>query len=100
MVVVDSNSINVTGEFITNSTARGCFLVLRSEDGSPDAFRALLRSQPDSALMGTIDDLVSSTYTLLVYDLEQSGLPNIHPAYEVNNNFTVNRTGKGLIKLA
>ena len=92
MTVVDSSTI-VTAEFIVNSTARGCFLVLKSEDGSPDEFRALLRSHPNSPLMGTIDDFLPSVYSIFVYDLEESGLPNGNPAYEQYNKITVERTG-------
>ena len=93
MTFVVSYSTIVTAEFIINSTAKGCFLVLRSEDRSPDEFRAFLRSQPNSPLTGLIDDLLPSVYSILVYDLEESGLPNGNPAYEQHNKITVERTG-------
>ncbi|CAI8024257.1 hypothetical protein GBAR_LOCUS14105 [Geodia barretti] len=36
------NGFTFTGEFIESTTAQGCFIVLESEYGNPDVFRALL----------------------------------------------------------
>ena len=82
----------VTVEFITSTTARGCFMVLESEDGSPDEFRALLRTDSSTTLVTTIDNVPPSTYTPLFYDLEQDGLPNMNLAYEQSTIVTVDRT--------
>ena len=79
-----SNGIAVTVNFITNTTATGCFIVLQSEDGSPDEFRALLRPESETTLEATIDNIPPSTYTALFYDKEQDGLPNSNVAYEGN----------------
>ena len=72
------SEIEVTGEFINNMHAIGCFVVFRSIDG-PDEFRVLLRSGSDL----TVTDMISvppSTYTLYVYDLEEDGSISIEPA--------------------
>ena len=69
--------IRVDGEFIEDTTAEGCFIVLQCEEESPDVFIAL--PLPDDAgtnVSITISSIPSSTYTMLVYDLEQDGLPN------------------------
>ena len=87
-----SNGIIVTVNFITNTTATGCFIALQSEDGSPDEFRALLRPESETTLVATIDNVPPSTYTALFYDLEQDGLPNSNVAY-VGNQITGAGTG-------
>ena len=86
------NGIIVTVNFIANTTATGCFIVLQSEDGSPDEFRALLRPESETTLVATIDNVPPSTYTALFYDLEQDGLPNRNVAYE-GSQTTVARAG-------
>ena len=87
-------AMNMTGKLMNNSMAMGCFVVLLPEDGAPDVFRALLRPDDSSLLLSsTINNIPSSTYTVLVYDLEQELLPGHDPAYELAN--TVNISGKG-----
>ncbi|CAI8035406.1 hypothetical protein GBAR_LOCUS19876 [Geodia barretti] len=85
------NGLIVTVNFIANTTATGCFIVLQSEDGSPDEFRALLRPESETTLVATIDSVPPSTYTMLFYDLEQDGLPNSNVAYE-RSKITVDGT--------
>ena len=71
---------------MNNSKAKGCFVVLLSEDGHPDVFRALLRPNNSSTnLSSTISNIPPSTYTVLVYDLEQNLLPGHNPARELAN---------------
>ncbi|CAI8033355.1 hypothetical protein GBAR_LOCUS18816, partial [Geodia barretti] len=91
--VRDDGEIIVTAEFLKNTTARGCFVVLQSgNESTADVFRALLRPGPNTTLLtSTISDTPSSTYRALFYDLEEDGLPNRSPAYEPNNVITVNR---------
>ena len=88
----------MTAEFLKNTTARGCFVVLQSENKSTaDVFRALLRPGPNTTLLtSSISDTPSSTYRDFLYDLEQDGLPNRSPAYEPNNVITVNRNGESI----
>ena len=90
---IGSGQIIVTEEFVTNSPARGCFILLQSEDGSPDVFIALLRPGSDNT---TISNIPPSTYSVIFYDLEQNGLPNERPALEPNNTVTVEGTGEGI----
>ena len=71
--------IAVSAEFITNTAAQGSFIVLQSDDGSPDQFRILLRDE--SKL--TVSDRITvppSSYSVYVYDLEEDGLPHTEPA--------------------
>ncbi|CAI8047490.1 hypothetical protein GBAR_LOCUS26247, partial [Geodia barretti] len=91
--VRDDSEIIVTAEFLKNTTARGCFVVLQSgNESTADVFRVLLRPGPNTTLLtSTISDTPSSTYRALFYDLEEDGLPNRSPAYQPNNVITVNR---------
>ena len=90
----------MNGELIGNSTAKGCFVVLQPEDGSPDEFRALLRQDETStSLTSTINSLPNSTYKVIVYDLESSILPNMNPAYEINHCLRVSGEGKILFSV-
>ena len=87
-----SNNITMTGEFIKNTTAKGCFVVLQCEDTLPDVFRVLLL--PDTfndSVNSTITNIPPSTYHLLVYDLEEDGLPNRNPAVEQSSDITVEK---------
>ena len=92
-----SNEITVTGEFIQNTTAKGCFVVLQSEYGSLDVFRALMLPDDSTSVAGIITNISSSTYHMLVYDLEEDGLPNRIPAVEQNNSVTVEGEGECLL---
>ena len=77
--VEGGSEIEITVNFISNSLAMGCLVVLQSDSGSPDEFRVLLRSGSDL----TVTDMISvppSTYTLYVYDLEEDGHVNREPA--------------------
>lgn len=85
----------MNGELIINSTATGFLVVLQPEDGSPDEFRALLRQDETStSLTSTINSLPTSTYKVIVYDLESDILPNINPAYEIDYPVRVFGEGK------
>ena len=76
-VTTSGSEIFVTGVFAADSAAKGLFVVLTSEDDSPDEFRAVLREgQGDSGIT-----VPPSTYTLLVYDLEENALPNENTAF-------------------
>ena len=81
---VEDGEISVTADLITDSLARGLFIVFQSDDddddGSPDEFRAVLREGEEDSVSSTIPAPPPSTYSVLVYDLENDGLPNTHPA--------------------
>ena len=81
--------MDMTVEFIENTTAKGCFIVLQNSPMSPDMFVAVPRSQ------SSIENIPASMYSLaFVYDLEQDGMPNRSPAYEQTNTITVSGKGK------
>ena len=80
----------MTGVFATDSLAKGLFLVLQSEDGSPDEFRAVLRErQEDSHIT-----VPPSTYTLLAYDLEEDALPNENVAFKLQETLVMKNRKK------
>ena len=86
----DSGSITMTGELVTNTTAKGMFIVLQCEDGSPDVFRAVPR--PDESTTSVTSDITNvppSTYTVIVYDLEEHGLPATIPSLELKDTLGV-----------
>ena len=80
------SDIIVIEVFVADSAAKGVFVVLQSEDdGSGDEFRAVLREgQGDSAIT-----VPPSTYTLLVYDLEENALPSENVAFTSSEKITV-----------
>ena len=87
--------IRVDGEFIENTTAEGCFIVLQCEEESLDVFIALpLPDDGGTNVSSTIDSIPPSTYTMLVYDLEQDGLPNTHLAFKNESNIVTVDDGK------
>ncbi|CAI8038559.1 hypothetical protein GBAR_LOCUS21502 [Geodia barretti] len=89
-----NNKINLTGEFIKDTTAQGCFVVLQCEYGNPDVFRVvLLPDDSSTSVESTIHDILSSTYNMLVYDLEEDELRSRHPAVEQSTNVTVMGNG-------
>ena len=79
------SKIFINGTFATNSTAKGLFVVLQCDDGSPDEFRALL-SEGNREHDVTVP---SSTYTILVYDLEHTALPSERVAFMPAGKLTV-----------
>ena len=90
-----NNMILITAKFIEHTTAKGCFVVLQCQYGSPDVFRALLLPNNFSgSVENTIDGVPASTYSMLVYDLEEDGLPNTKPAVEQSRTVTVEGEGK------
>lgn len=76
-----ANKIKMRVEFIINSDAIGCFVVLQPHDGSDDIFKALFRNN----LHFHVIRLPPSAYMVYVYDLESDGHINEMPAYFLNN---------------
>ena len=74
------NGIHVTGKFIKNTRARGCFIVFQSDNGSPDVFRSLLRPNSSITVADYIRSVPPSTYQMFVHDMEHDGCPNESPA--------------------
>ena len=86
------SAINMTGRFISNSHAPGCFVVLQCSDGSPDEFRVLLRNNSD--LIMTNMSVPPSTYKMNVHDLEEDGHINKMPAILSEDTIIVTRKCK------
>jgi hypothetical protein len=82
----------VFGKFIKNTTASGLFAVFECNDGSHDEFIAI-QLEEENAVEQRIRNTPSSTYTVLVYDLEENGLPSTTLAYRPPNDVIVSRGG-------
>ena len=74
-----NGNIVVSGEFITNSSARGCFLVIESGFGTADIFVAIEREGTDQIVDEPIP-VPPSSYIVYAYDLEENALPHHIPA--------------------
>lgn len=85
------DDINVTGGFISNSRALGCFVVLHGGDDSPDELRVLLRNNSDVTNKISVPP---STYTMSVHDLEEDGHINEISAILVEDKIIVTRDCK------
>ena len=91
-VGVDTSSENglvTTVEFINNTTAKGCFIVLQSYVESEDDFRALLRSESTTLIKRTIKNLQHSAYKVFYHDLEEDLLPNANSVFMLNTTITL-----------
>ena len=86
-VSVRGGEITVTADLITGSLARGLFIVFVSGEGSPDEFRSVLRE--GEGVNRTIPAPPPSTYSLLLYDLEDNTLPNTMPALQPEQQMLV-----------
>ena len=74
-------------EFIENTRAKGCFVILYDKSGFAKVFRAVSFPEVATHVTATIDNILPSEYRVIVYDLEQNGLeqdglPTRSPAYE------------------
>ncbi|CAI8055835.1 hypothetical protein GBAR_LOCUS30450, partial [Geodia barretti] len=75
----DGKMIDVNGELIVNSSAKGCFVANQCNYTTQITFIALKRNGTNQNLSMEIS-MPASNYTVYVHDLEKDGLPNIHPA--------------------
>ena len=82
------SEIEITVQFISNSHAMGCFVVLQSENGSHDVFRILLRSGSKLDVTSVIG-APPANYIMYVYDLEEDGDINNMPAILVEEGVHV-----------
>ena len=87
-VVEERDGVVVTGEFITDSRAAGCLLVLKgpSSSSSPDIFRTLQRTQLEQ---GSTIRVPPSTYTVYGYDIEEDWLPSTMPAVVLDDQISI-----------
>ena len=92
---VGSNAVIITGQLITNSTARGLSLVLQSDPESPDIFSAVLRQDNNTPTVTSVmRNIPTSSYKVFIYDLEEDVLPNQNVAYELVETLTVTEESK------
>ena len=81
--------ITVTGEFINDTLATGCFIVIQSNSSTADIYRALLRQDSEQTVSGNIS-VPPSVYTVYAYDLEENALPYPLPAISSGTPITIN----------
>ena len=83
------DGIRVKGEFITDSLAKGCFIVLQCNESTADTYRAIPRNGLEQTVSETIN-VPPGNYTVYAYDIEDDGLPYTLPANEPGNeNLTI-----------
>ena len=80
-VIVIDGVLTVMKEFIVNSPAQGCFIVVKSQSPSPDQMMAVLNTSAPAEVTG----LEPNIYDILVYDVEETGLPNETPAVQIDD---------------
>ena len=86
----ENDGIKVTGKLITNSRARGCFIVLQGNSSTADIFQAIQRNGQ------TVSGIISAppaTYTVYGYDIEETALLTPLPAAVLSVE-TYNTTSK------
>ena len=88
-MVNDDGDIIVTGELITNSNAKGCFIVLQGSHITADIYQVLSRNK--QSVSGTII-APSSNYTVYGYDIEDNALPNSLPAVVIETIVNTNNS--------
>ena len=74
-----NGTVNVTGNFIDNSSAVGCFLAIESNITTEIIFFALKRKGREQKVSKVIS-LPPSNYTVYAHDLEEGAVINPHPA--------------------
>ena len=79
----NGSGITVTGEFITDSSAAGCFIVLQGNENTADTYRAIPRNGAKTIYVP------SGTYTVYAYDIEDDGLPYTLPANTPDNGLNI-----------
>ena len=71
--------IEITAEFIVNSPDQGYLIIVKSQSPSPDRMMAVLNTSAPAVVAG----LEPNIYDILVYDVEETGLPNETPAVQI-----------------
>lgn len=85
--------IQLTVELISDSRAKGCFVLVQCGKGKPDYYRALLRTGHTASGFVGISSAENTACKVIVYDIEEDGLPNRNPA-DVIEDITVNGHSK------
>lgn len=93
MVKKVDKGISITVTFINGSSALGSFIVMQSENDKSDHYQPLYRNKESDVIsLPPVD----TTYTVLVYDLEENGLPSAMPAIEIDEKVNVTSSQKGM----
>ena len=93
--VEEDNMISVSGTFITDSLARGCFIVIQCNEDTADIFVAIERKGTDQIVNESIP-VPPSSYIVYAYDLEENTLPHRIPAYSPSPEIIINTPCKSL----
>ena len=88
----------LSGGFITDSLADGCFLVIESNASTADIFVAIQRKGSEQVISESIP-LPPSSYIVYAYDLEENALPYHIPANipSPDDHIIINNTGEFLL---
>ena len=87
--------ISVSGTFITNSLARGCFLVIKDSSSAADIFVAIEREGSGEIVDESIP-VPPSSYIVYAYHLEENTLPHHIPATIPSPEIIINTPCKSL----
>ena len=76
---VVSEGIKFEATLTTGSSSLGCFILVQGNETTPDKYRAVLR---DGDTVSAVIPLtpMDTSYVIIVYDLQQKGLPKTRPA--------------------
>ena len=79
---VDNGTIRIMGKFMVNSPAKGYLIIVKcNSSSSPDRIMAVLNTSIPAVVAG----LEPNIYNILVYDVEETGLPNETPAVQIED---------------
>lgn len=78
---VSNETVTIVGEFIVNSPAKGYLIIVKHNSSSLNYMMAVLNKSAPAVVTG----LKANTYDILVYDVEETGLPSDKPAVKIKN---------------
>jgi len=81
IATVGYGTITIIGKFIEDSPAKGFFIIVKCNLSSLDKMMAL----PNAKEAAVVTGLECNTYDILMYDVEENGLPNEQPAVQKND---------------
>ncbi|CAI8045981.1 hypothetical protein GBAR_LOCUS25423 [Geodia barretti] len=93
-VISTDRKIEISAQFISGTRARGTFIVFRCINKTCREFRAVQRPGPSTTVTDSISNPPPAAYNVSFHDLEESGLPNISPAYEQSESVIVAAKGE------
>ena len=81
IATVGYGTITIIAKFSEDSPAKGCLIIVKCNLPSLDKMMAV----PNANEAAVVTGLECNTYDILVYDVEENGLPNEQPAVQKNN---------------